>query len=197
MKIAISTASSALRIGLQNTLAGLANVQVLPEGLDAPKVDVLVTTARDGLVWAKNSSQLPPVLLLSDNPREARRLLEADLPVWGILTLDATEEALVAALHALSQGLCVGTPNLLRYAAQSSLELYVAAEDALPIRLTERESEVLQMLARGLSNRQIASHLHISENTVKFHLSALYARLNASSRTEAVRIGLQQGLITL
>jgi DNA-binding NarL/FixJ family response regulator len=63
--------------------------------------------------------------------------------------------------------------------------------------VTEREMDVLQSIARGLSNKQIALELGISEHTVKFHLSALYAKLGATNRTEAVRIGTQRGLIVL
>jgi DNA-binding NarL/FixJ family response regulator len=63
--------------------------------------------------------------------------------------------------------------------------------------LTEREAQVLQLLAQGLANKQIAAALGISEHTVKFHISAVYAKLGASSRTEAVRLGVRQGLIVL
>jgi len=55
----------------------------------------------------------------------------------------------------------------------------------------------LQLLARGLSNKQIALQLGISEHTVKFHVSSIYTRLGVSSRTEAVRLGVQQGLVVL
>lgn len=63
--------------------------------------------------------------------------------------------------------------------------------------LTEREQEVLQLLAQGLANKQIAGQLGISAHTVKFHISSIYGKLGATNRTEAVRIGLQIGLILL
>jgi DNA-binding NarL/FixJ family response regulator len=63
--------------------------------------------------------------------------------------------------------------------------------------LTEREVEVLQLLAQGLANKQIAQLLNISANTVKFHVSSIYTKLGATNRTEAVRLGLQSGLILL
>jgi DNA-binding NarL/FixJ family response regulator len=56
---------------------------------------------------------------------------------------------------------------------------------------------VLQLTAQGLANKQIAASLEISENTVKFHLSSLYAKLGATSRTEAVRAGARRGLVVL
>jgi DNA-binding CsgD family transcriptional regulator len=63
--------------------------------------------------------------------------------------------------------------------------------------VTQREMDVLQCIAQGLANKQIAISLGISEHTVKFHLSSLYAKLGATNRTEAVRIGMQRGLVVL
>jgi DNA-binding NarL/FixJ family response regulator len=63
--------------------------------------------------------------------------------------------------------------------------------------LTAREAEVLALLSLGLPNKQIALRLQISEHTVKFHIAAIFAKLGAASRTEAVSIGARQGLITL
>jgi DNA-binding CsgD family transcriptional regulator len=63
--------------------------------------------------------------------------------------------------------------------------------------LTTREREVLEQMAAGLSNRQIADVLGISEHTVKFHVSAILGKLGVSSRSAAIRHGLRQGLVTL
>ena len=63
--------------------------------------------------------------------------------------------------------------------------------------LTPRENEVLALLAEGLSNREIASQLSISEHTIKFHIRSILGKLGASSRTEAVTRGLRSGLIEL
>ncbi|MFM8426566.1 MAG: response regulator transcription factor, partial [Chloroflexota bacterium] len=72
-----------------------------------------------------------------------------------------------------------------------------SGEESLTEPLTAREKEVLQHMAEGLANKQIALTLGISEHTVKFHLSALYAKLGAASRTEAVKRGIELGLISL
>lgn len=61
--------------------------------------------------------------------------------------------------------------------------------------LTERESELLGLLAEGMSNRQIARHLSISENTVKFHVKNIFHKLAVSNRAEAVAVGIRQGLL--
>jgi DNA-binding CsgD family transcriptional regulator len=63
--------------------------------------------------------------------------------------------------------------------------------------LTAREQDVLEQIAAGRSNREIASALGISEHTVKFHVSAVLGKLGVSSRAAAIRRGLQRGLVTL
>ena len=63
--------------------------------------------------------------------------------------------------------------------------------------LTSREHDVLEQMAAGLSNRQIADVLGISEHTVKFHVSAILGKLGVTSRSAAIRRGLRQGLVTL
>jgi DNA-binding NarL/FixJ family response regulator len=67
----------------------------------------------------------------------------------------------------------------------------------LPEPLTTREHEVLQLLAEGLSNKLVARRLRISEHTVKFHVSSIYAKLGATNRTEAVSHAARRGLVTL
>jgi DNA-binding NarL/FixJ family response regulator len=63
--------------------------------------------------------------------------------------------------------------------------------------LTARESEILALLAEGGGNKEIASRLHISEHTVKFHVSSILAKLGASTRTDAVARGYRDGLIVI
>ncbi len=63
--------------------------------------------------------------------------------------------------------------------------------------LTPRETEVLQLLAQGLSNRKIAARLAVNERTVKYHVSAILAKLDARNRTEAVMRAIEHGLVSL
>jgi DNA-binding NarL/FixJ family response regulator len=113
------------------------------------------------------------------------------------VTYDASAEELAAAVLALHEGLLVGTPALLEPLLPRFLSNQTEQVDSLTEPLTERESEVLQYLARGLANKQIAATLGISEHTVKFHVSSIYAKLGATNRTEAVRTGVKQGLVLL
>lgn len=63
--------------------------------------------------------------------------------------------------------------------------------------LTEREMSILRLVANGLRNKEISSHLSISERTVKFHMNGIFQKLMATSRTEAVKVAVQQGLIPI
>jgi DNA-binding NarL/FixJ family response regulator len=137
------------------------------------------------------------VLLLTARPEAARVLAGTAGRAWGILPLDASTDEILAAVRALGEGLWVGAPAMLRdlFQRPSVIELSNPGTAIEPV--TVREMDVLQSIARGLSNKQIALELGISEHTVKFHLSALYAKLGATNRTEAVRIGTQRGLIVL
>ncbi len=70
-------------------------------------------------------------------------------------------------------------------------------DDATGVALTNREREILALLADGLGNKQIAARLGISANTVKTHLELLFEKLGVSSRAEAVATGVRRGLLLL
>ena len=72
-----------------------------------------------------------------------------------------------------------------------------AADSERPEPLTAREVDVLELLAEGLPNKAIAARLGISDQTVKFHVATILAKLGAANRTEAVRRALRRGLVTL
>ena len=121
--------------------------------------------------------------------------------VRAVLPNDISSEQLVAALEAVASGLLVLHP------AQSLTPVNTNGFPSSPARspgleelaeaLTPRESEVLQMLASGLGNKEIAARLAISEHTVKFHVASILGKLGAASRTEAVSLGIRRGLILL
>jgi DNA-binding NarL/FixJ family response regulator len=170
--------------------------------------------------------EAPDVLLLDlempglDGVAVLRRLREIASPTRAIVfTVFDTDERIIAAVEAGAKGyLLKGVPraeifNAIRvvHAGGSLLQPVVAARvlehvasrgrGAAPatdeIALTPRESSVLQLLARGRSNKQIAATLGVSERTVKFHVSALFTKLGATNRTEAVTRAIQAGLTTL
>ncbi len=113
----------------------------------------------------------------------------------GLLPLGVEAETLQAALAALVEGLSVGLPAWFNRVGSSTV-----SEWGLPVgeeRLTRREVEVLEQLAQGLTNKQIARTLGISEHTVKYHISAIYAKLGVMNRAEAVRVGARRGYVQI
>jgi DNA-binding NarL/FixJ family response regulator len=72
-----------------------------------------------------------------------------------------------------------------------------AGDEYVPETLTPRERDVLELLAQGLPNKAIAARLAISDQTAKFHVASICGKLGASNRTEAVRVALARGLVTI
>ena len=112
---------------------------------------------------------------------------------WGVVPPDAPPEELATAVAAAGQGLIV----LPKTVTERLLHEPAASAEELSETLTAREREVLDLLGHGLSNKLIGRELHISEHTVKFHISSLYAKLGVNNRAEAVSRGARYGLISL
>ncbi len=194
IRVFLVAPSPALRAGLRSMLAADREIQVVGERSQWSEVEdieseaeVVITTSASLSSWIGDEPGLEiPVLYLRDEPLNLQALNSS--AAWGLLPQDASANELCAAVRALAQGLVVGTRQLL----YSSDEV---SADRGP--LTEREAEVLEWLAKGLANKQIAAELGISEHTVKFHISSIYTKLNATNRTQAVREGLRNGWILL
>ena len=141
-----------------------------------------------------DSSVTGVLILVSEENERSVVIPENPDTAWGILPLTATNEQLEAALRALAAGLSTGTPAVVSFHQEGTI---TNQKDPLVDPLTDRELEVLQLLARGMANKQIALELGISEHTVKFHISSIYNKLGAGNRTEAVRLGVRGGLVLL
>lgn len=132
----------------------------------------------------------PPVLVLVESESQATAWLARG--ARGVLLRDSEPEMLTAAIRALARGLVVIAPELTLEPQSSDLEAEPPLEP-----LTERELEVLQLLALGLSNKAIARRLEISERTAKFHVASILSKLGVHSRTEAVVRAARLGLVML
>lgn len=216
-KLVIFSPSPALRAGLRSLLTADPDFTVVASGssLDSPAeipadAHVLVVTldaAGPGTAGALDVFADLPVLVIADRELSLAGLnglglgQAGDHRAWGLIAPDASAEALQAAVRALAEGLQVASPELL--GPLLTLEpLYfgptAADEDeAAAEHLTQREIDVLREVAGGLTNKQIAAALGISEHTVKFHVSAIYAKLGAVNRTDAARKGARRGYIPL
>ncbi len=182
----------------------------------------VVGEAASGTDVLRQVASLKPDVVLLDlempemNGVQALRQLRVEHPKAHVLIFTAfdTDELIVQAVQAGAQGyLLKGAPrdeifrairvisaggSLLEPVVASRLIHHVQSEEQLDAqRLTEREMQVLQLLAQGKSNKEIAAMLSISERTVKFHVSSIMSKLGANNRTEAVTVAAQRGLIKL
>ncbi len=130
-----------------------------------------------------------PVLVLAPDESSASDAITAG--ARGALLRDADGGQLATALRAIVHG------NIVIDEALSGLVRARANPSATVESLTVREMEVLQLLAQGLANKEIAARLGVSEHTAKFHVNAILGKLGAQSRTEAVVRAARQGLLIL
>ncbi len=142
------------------------------------------------------------LLLLEDGIEITAQANVAQMIGTGIVNMvpmDISADQLKCAILAIVSGLNILYPSLTEILfAPSNFSSIDGPVDSDPVApLTPREIEVINQLASGLSNKAIAKALTISEHTVKFHISAILTKLNVSSRTEAVSVGIRAGLVRL
>jgi two-component system, NarL family, response regulator YdfI len=153
-----------------------ANFTSTAAGLDQAGVAVVALTDEVDAIWTA-------------------RMLRAG--VRGLVARQSTPAEIHFAIQAAGSGMVLLDPDLARaLAARRGANIPEGALDFVE-ELTPREIEVLRMMAEGLGNKEIAVRLGISDHTVKFHISSILAKVGASSRTEAVTIGIRMGLVLL
>ncbi len=199
-----------MRAGLQ-TMLTTANMQVVGESAEPasfvaamPDIDVIVVAEEKVLEYvvravhtATGGGTIAIVVLSNSDEYPASVLRQQLLSGWSIVPLDVSTARLQAAIAAAAQGfVTLPAPAVERILGQR-VPVETMNIDSPDEPLTLREREVLEMLSRGLSNKMIARRLSISEHTVKFHVSSIYTKLGAASRTDAVSRGVRRGLITL
>jgi DNA-binding NarL/FixJ family response regulator len=205
VRVLVAADAAVVRAGLETviaqsgslTVAGSVHPDVLLENIQELEPDVVLVESRRGQEGALESQfqSGPAFVWLVEEVDPAAITAGLRSGLRAALPHSASAEEIVAAIEAAAHGLVVLHPDLLR-----------SLQRAEPVRrspgepdssLTSREIEVLGMLAEGLANKNIAWRLGISEHTVKFHIASIFNKLNASSRAEAVAIGMRQGLILL
>ena len=139
----------------------------------------------------------PAFVVLLEGARRADLLRALQAGVQAVISRDAHPAEITAALEAAHDGLAVFSPEILEVLLPHSTELAGAGDLPPGEPLSRRESDVLALMAEGAGNKEIAARLHISENTVKFHVSSVLNKLGAATRTEAVTRGYREGLILM
>ena len=211
IRVFIVAASPLIRAGLQSMLgdsrADIVGSAADLESISGQLVDVepdvvLVEAAADAqeeLLNALEDAELAqeyPVILLSEQPKTAWLSKALRAGVRAVLPRDVAPEQLRAALEAAAAGLVVIHPSELDTVLSAAIGPSAPLDELLEP-LTRREREVLQMLAAGLANKEVAARLAISDHTVKFHVASILGKLGASTRTEAVSAGIRRGLVML
>jgi NarL family two-component system response regulator YdfI len=210
-RLFIVAASPLARSGLQSLLAdrsievvgSVPDIDSLVALLADAKADAILIDASGGnaesilesLTHFDLTAEVPVVVLAaSSRPQWSAEALRAG--VRALLPFDVSIDQLSATLKGVTAGLLVLHPSevdvLLPAATPASEPLTDLAEP-----LTRREREVLQMLASGVSNKEIAARLNISDHTAKFHVASIFGKLGATTRTEAVTAGIRRGLVLL
>ena len=211
IRVFIVAASPLARAGLENLLvardvevvASNGTIDTLGEMLADAAPDVVLIDSSGELfepllesILASGLASDVSVVIIGDGMTPAASVDALRGGIRAALPGDISPEQLVAALQAVASGLIVLHPanrnEVLPAGSAATRALGELAES-----LTRRELEVLQMLAAGLSNKEIAARLNISEHTAKFHVASILGKLGAGSRTEAVALGIRRGLVLL
>src|SRR5215469_480615 len=195
VRVRIIAATAVAAAGLESMLLQSGRCEVVKSGA----ADVVLLEAGGSLKHAlqRVRDYSPSARVLISDEISRRELIQVlHSGILAVLPSGCTPQELLAAIEAAAAGFAAFTPEQLEMLLPSATADDLDHEDLVEP-LTSRESQVLELLAQGLSNKQIGSALHVSEHTVKFHVSAIIAKLGVAGRTEAVTRGLRDGLILL
>ena len=205
VRIVLADDHPIVREGLHALLETQADFQVIAECANGEETLQIVETLQPDLILLDLEM---PVLDGVETIRRLRNLHLPQEPRIIVFTAFDDDDRIIHAIQAGANGyLLKNAPRdeifkaiRITNAGGSILQPIVASKllQRPPIEeLTEREREVLHLVAQGMPNKEIASHLIISERTVKFHVSSIMGKLGATNRTEAVALAAQRSLITL
>ena len=211
IRVLIADDHSIVRKGIRALLATEADVEVVGEAADGREAiaeeerlrpDVIlmdmVMPHVDGIEAIRRITARRPdarILVLTSFAADEKVLPAIKAGALGYLLKDSSPEELVQAIHQVHLGQSSLHPSIARKLLQEISR--PSGRPTILEPLTERELEVLRLVARGMSNRQIADQMVISEATVRTHVSNILSKLHLASRTEAALYAIREGLATL
>ncbi|MFC1901543.1 LuxR C-terminal-related transcriptional regulator [Chloroflexota bacterium] len=206
--------------GVEHTLSGVEDITVsgvinvsddVLKAIDNMPPDVALLDidgpSESGLELARKIRQRSPnigVIVLTSNPDDNQLFQVLKAQASAYLSKELTAEQLVDTVRRVAKGehpineSLTARPKVAEHVLQQFQELTLRSEaEAFISPLTPRETEILQYIAQGYLNKQIAAELGISEQTIKNHVTSILRKLNANARTEAVVVAIRQGLIKI
>ena len=180
LRIVVAGRDPLARVGLATILRDFEDILIVDCDGDVALVDAGATVGK---------CDIPSLLLVTDLAQANEGLAAG---ARGVISRDSTPRQIHAALRAIAEGLRVIDGDAVLGAAKSR-----TLHDTLQEPLTARELEGLQLLSAGMTNKEIASRLGITEHTIKFHVNAILGKLSAETRTEAVVHAARLGIVTL
>ncbi|MCP3787222.1 response regulator transcription factor [Micromonospora sp. A3M-1-15] len=216
VRVVIVDDQALVRAGFRMVLDSQPDLAVVGEAIDGAdalrvldrvEADVVVMDLRmptmDGVeatrrICARPTGSRPRVLVLTTFDTEADAFAALRAGASGFLLKNVPPEDLLAAIRVVAEGDSVVAPSITRrlldrFAGQLGP---APAEDPRLAQLTEREREVLLLVAQGLSNAEIAARVHVAEATVKTHVGRILAKLQLRDRVQAVVLAYESGLVT-
>ncbi len=220
IQVFILSQQSLFRQGIEHALLSMEDIEIsgaaeaneeMLSTMDALPPDVAIldidALADSGLILARKIKQRLPnigVIVLNSNPNDAQLFQALKAQAAAYLDKEVTANRLADVIRRVAQGehpineSLVTRPNVANQVLQQFQELSWRSEaEAFISPLTPRETEILNYIAQGYLNKQIALKLGISEQTIKNHVTSILRKLNANARTEAVVLAIKQGLISI
>ena len=206
IRIAVMATSAVRRAKLESIVRSHAEFQLagsfgavasLMSFARSTELDVIVIDSDSIHDLLRELTSDAAIVLLTEvsDARSISRLLRSG--VRAILSRECDADDVLSAIYAAYDGLVLLSTAIADSLAGVFGDQLAEVDDELSEEITSRETEVLRMLAEGLVNKDIAARLGISEHTVKFHISSILDKLGASTRTEAVTLGIRRGLIPI
>lgn len=211
IRIVLADDHAVVRQGIRDFLEEQLDMQVLAEASDGAAAQTLIAEHQPDVAildirmpkasgievaaWVRQQALPVRVLVLTSYDDEPYIAAAVQAGANGYVLKDAQADQIVAAVRAVAAGQ-MAMKSELAHKLMSHLS-GAAGQSEMVETLTERELEVLEMVASGATNRGIGHALRISERTVQGHVANIFGKLRVASRTEAVTKALQQGLIQL
>jgi DNA-binding NarL/FixJ family response regulator len=197
--VAVVSAVPSVQVGLATILAQHGHQVVAGES--APSGAVWLLDAPDpaalALIASRCEATAPPALVvLLDDPSWTVRIAALRMRGWACLGRESSPDEIDLAVRAADAGLVLMDLPAAGAVARPSREGHPREPSGVEP-LSPRECQVLELVAEGLPNKAIARALGITENTAKFHVASICAKLGAATRTEAVTVATRQGLLVL